>query len=424
MRYARFTNELDTVYNQQMGINIGDSIIAIASDELLEVAGITQKDVVNIPYYGSHKVEEECLLLVYGQFGRQYDMDFINHKNLHPVFLGIGLKDRYLDEAEIKYFKNYEPVLCRDEFTRSLLRTYGIEAYLFGCITLLMDNDAIGTDEDRTRQKYYFVDIREDYSDVIPHHILEEGVICSQDIKNTISEVNNLGRTEYTKRILREYKNNAKMIVTSKLHCMTPCYAMGIPTIALGENFSYRYSFIDAFINSYDRETIKDFNWEVRVQRDILGNVTKDMKKVIQSAIRGDNDIESIKKIDNFYMKRNRWVYFKSIKKILHDIFDERINRNYILWGASSAGYAIAACIEDEIEGSQLVSIVDMYADGSFASLSIERPEACINANTKETVVVATLSGREAAFDYLESIGKKRNVDYYFIHENMSVYES
>lgn len=58
--------------------------------------------------------------------------------------------------------------------------------------------------------------------------------------------------------LLTRYKNEAKLIITSALHCASPCVAMGIPVILCRQNDEQltRFSALDGILPIY---TIDDF---------------------------------------------------------------------------------------------------------------------------------------------------------------------
>jgi len=45
-----------------------------------------------------------------------------------------------------------------------------------------------------------------------------------------------------SEEILSYYKDNAKLMITSRFHCAMPCIAMGIPVIFFGKKFMIMYT--------------------------------------------------------------------------------------------------------------------------------------------------------------------------------------
>ncbi len=417
MKYAKFVNTKPVGYHNivQMS-NMGDSVQAFAVDYLFRYAGVDENDIIGIPYR-SAEVEEPCYLVVQGHFGRQYDMDFMRNDNIRPVFIGFALKDIFLTDEEVSYFKKYEPILCRDELTKNTLTGYGIEAYLAGCLSVCFPKRDRYADE--KRNKYYFVDVKKQFLDLIPENIKRDAVYTSQNLYMDEVSADSMERGDQMAwNLMKEYSDNAKMVITSRLHCMTPCMAMGIPTIAVGNNFSHRYSFVDAFIESYDKEQFARFDWSIPKEKADVEKVKNLLLCAGKSMLAQSPDMDAIRSLDQFYSNRNKWIYCKGIKEELKAIFKGIERPEYILWGASSGGFAVYEAIRDLWPGQEMLAIVDSYAEGIFGGKAIRKPEEALVKNPNAVVIISTMSGLESAEELLQRLDKKRNRDYFVVHEN------
>lgn len=418
MKYAKFVNTKLVDYNilTEM-INIGDSIQSFAIDNLFEYAGIDRKSVIEIPFYGDAIVREPCYLIIQGHFGRQYDMAFVNNPDIYPIFIGFGLKDSFLLPIEVEYFKKYQPILCRDEFTKNVLSHYGIEAYISGCLTETFAKRNM--DANAPRDKYYFVDIKESFQKMIPEQIRENAVFTSQNLY--FEEINNSimkWAEQKTKEKMEEYKTHAKMVITSKLHCMTPCMAMGIPTIAVGNNFSYRYSFIDTFIDAYDEKRFEEYDWSIPQPKVDIEVVKKLLLDVGKSMIEKKPDMDKILQLDRLYSQRSKWDYCQGIKIRLREVFKDKNIPAFILWGASSGGYAVYEAIKELWPENRMMQIVDSFSSGIFEGQEVKKPDI-IKRYPDVPVIISTISGRESAEEFLKGQGRKKDQDYFIIHENL-----
>lgn len=418
MKYARFTNTETVNYNAVTKIiNMGDSIQSFAVENLFNYAGIEQNNIIELPLYSKPATHEPCYLVIQGHFGRQYEMAFMDNPNIHPIFIGFGFKDSFLLPEEVEYFKKYEPILCRDEFTKKVLRKYGIEAYISGCLTETFPKRY--SENNHKRNKYYFVDVKESFIKLIPEEIKKEAVFTSQNVHiDRITEPDmKWGETKVRERI-EEYKENAKMIITPKLHCMTPCMAMGIPTIAVGNNFSYRYTFVDTFIEAYDEERFEKYDWRIPEEKVNIENVKKILLDVGKSLLEQNPDIDKIKQLDAIYTGRNKWNYCQGIKAQLKKIFKDTEKPEYILWGASTGGYTVHEAINELWPDNKLLEVVDSSAKGIFAGKEVQKPKETICKYPKAVVIVSTISGRGSAENILQEMGKENGKNYFFLHES------
>lgn len=417
MKYAKLVNKGKNSFTEIRGrINIGDNIQSMAIDRLFRYAGIPQDDILECSYFDSENISEPCCLIVQGHFSRHYNMGFMKNPNICPIFIGFALMDSYLLGEEADYIRKYEPILCRDEFTKNVLKKYGIKAYISGCLSLTFEKRK---NVSLTEGKYYFVDIKEKFLKNLPEKVRDNSIFTSQNI--AVNYVNEKVMEEgelLAKKQLAEYYQNAKMIITSKLHCMCPSIGMGIPTIAVNDNFSYRYTFVDAFITGYDERTFEWYNWDKKEVVDI-----EDIKYLLldvgKSMLYNNPDMEKIQRLDAFYSKRKKWNYCSKIKTKLREIFDGIDRPKFILWGAAAGGGTVYSCIKELYPQAELLEIIDSYTEGIWENRLIKKPEEVIKEKLTVKVIVSTLSGKESAISLLESKGFQRNVDYYIIHESL-----
>ena len=417
MKYARFVNTgiCDYLTKVRM-VNIGDNIKSMSVNQLFDYAHIRSEDILEISYYDQSSITEPCCLILNNHYRRNGSMNYMHNHNIRPLFIGWGLAQSDLLPEEVNYIKKYEPILCRDEFTKEILTKYQIEAYVIGCLSLTFDKRE---PMDQNAGKYYFVCVREKFLEDIPEFIRDNAVITTQhvNVDHIDEQVMREGEKD-AKKLLAEYKQNAKMIISPLLHCICPCIAMGIPVIAVNDNFSYKYSFLDAFIPSYNEETFTEYNWNESEKVVEMEQIKKLILDAGSSILEGSPDYVSIKKLDKFYADRRKWNYCSSMKVELRRIFKDESCPKFIIWGASVGGNTVYCCIKELYPKSELTAIVDQYTEGIWAGKEIEKPEKVIRENPDVVVIVATLSGEKDAELLMSKMGRKKMKDYFIIHEN------
>lgn len=424
MKYAYLVNDaMDSFNIIRNRINIGDNIQSIAVKLFYEKMGVDEKQIVRVGYFNSDKVASPCWLIVQGHFGKM-QKKFMNNEKIYPIFIGYGLYESVLSMKEVEYYKRYEPILCRDEFTRNVLRSYGIKAYISGCLTIFISKDDLKEKEkalnyEKADKKYYFVDIPEETLKIIPSDIRDNAIICTQNI-SIDEKTMNINWDSFAVKRLREYRNNAKMIITTKLHCMCPAVGMDIPTIALGNNFSYRYSFCDAFITCYNTDEINKIDWMMTKNLTDITIVKNALLKIGKSFLEGKVDIDEIEKVDLFYEKRKRWTYCQEMKETIRNIWGGETEKKYMLWGASAGGNTVYNCIKELYPHAEMLEIIDSYATGLWEGKKIKSPEVAIKEHPNCLIIISTLSGKECALKMMNSLGKKNGKDYIVLHENIS----
>ena len=200
-----------------------------------------------------------------------------------PVFLSFHLNtDAYSileEKISVEYMRNYEPIGCRDKTTVGILHGKGIKAYYTGCLTLTLGLKyrAVGKKRntiyivdpyfDRKRQKIrtmltalrnfgkakhiakkmykidslrltskkgikYLLGAAAFFSQY--HKVVDEKILLNADYRTHILKDTEFAdeqkKIEYAEHLLGLY-SEAKLVLTSRIHCALPCLAIGTPVI-------------------------------------------------------------------------------------------------------------------------------------------------------------------------------------------------
>ena len=153
---------------------------------------------------------------------------------LSNQWYGSPVKFEFLTGIGADYLNAYGPVGCRDNFTLEKLQEAGIEGYFSGCITMTLPN----MPETEDRGKYiYIVDVDKRVTEKIKNQLSEEDIEIR--VKSHLRERNpDLSwedRVKTVEDILTNYQN-ARCVVTRRLHCALPCLAMGVPVLLVRGN--------------------------------------------------------------------------------------------------------------------------------------------------------------------------------------------
>lgn len=412
MKYGILQIGILDVRLEEKKVNIGDSIQATAIRYIYHIMGIPEEEIIEISINDIMTWDGEYVILPIN-INLSYNWCiniFPLPPKIIPVFLGFSYfsAEKFPDNL-VNYFNRYSPIGCRDEATMKLFRSQGIEAYLFGCITAVLPrrNSSIqGT-------KTFFVDAPNSLKPFIPKSILEnsENVIFSSHIYYGDAFLDINYTKEVCENLLKQYCTEAKLIVTSRLHCMSPCIAMGIPTIAVPENCSPRLGWIEKYIPIFSPERYNQIDWNPTPT-----NQEMIKEKLISFAIqRIQQTYEKFSfpyQISEFYEQREKSEYgnfYKLALKKLPNTLSEDFT--YIIWGTGQIGINAYQVISETYPKSRMVLAVDSFCTGSFFGIEIEKPEEILHY-PDAYVFIATYSGEKCAKDKLENYGKILYRDY------------
>lgn len=234
--------------------NLGDNIQSVATEALLpKVITRFNRDTLALADW-----RDDIQLIMNGWFSHNPEMCLPKSPKIHPVFWGFHITDwntswEYFSRKPVtNYLKSYEPIGCRDPYTAERLSMLGIETFVSYCLTLTLPH----RDKSNNADKIIVVDVP---------HILLPATLQEQAYYSTHYIPGNLRETIkriYATNLLNRYKHEAKLVITSRLHCLLPCIAMGIPVVFFNNSTDYRVSWVkDLGVKIYNTNSIDKVDW-------------------------------------------------------------------------------------------------------------------------------------------------------------------
>lgn len=252
--------------------NYGDNIQTIAVKNLLQTAGLVDSPEDEIVPISREDITtydgEEVVLPMQGWFGAVFNcFSWPPASAINPVFIGFhwspwGNLDSITQNGGLAYLKEHEPIGCRDLHTQIFMESNGVKAYFSGCCTLTLPK----RDATPSSGLVYVVDVPGRYHDLIPGE-LQKDAVYSVSHKFYFADIpvkDEEARTREAEavRLLCMYRNSAKLVITSRIHCAMPCLAMGIPVVFVTENPNdARYSLLRHFVPIYDINNPEQIDW-------------------------------------------------------------------------------------------------------------------------------------------------------------------
>lgn len=383
--------------------NIGDNMQILAIDYIYKQMGLKDEiiyiDKNDLPTYdGEYVILPVSMPLV---DYREGGISGWFSPKIIPVFFGLTLvKDTLLAE-EVMYYKRFEPIGCRDERTLNTLRSYGIFAYLNGCITAALPMRRQNAEK---QKKVFLVDIPEKLNDFIPEELKKDAVRMTHlyygDMKDPKQKM---------KEMYRCYKEEASMVITSLLHCAVPCMAAGIPVVLAKEKCSYRLGWLEKLLPIYTTEEFSQIDWYPAPvyyedhKRKILNIVTARLQKTY-------DEYHEICELSDFYETREKKEYiidaFDSIQHYIDTHWlDQEKAYHYAIWGLTQTSNLTVSYISKRYPNAKLCHVYDKYKQVKFEGIQAQEPDY-IEEHPDETVFVTTVSAIKEAVEFFHSIGR------------------
>lgn len=341
--------------NRKSSVNIGDDMQLIAIENLYHEMGIDYKDVIRIGLseLATYNGEYVVLPISFPLYGYRENLNITMFSpKIIPVFLGLSIMSNNLSESEITYLRRFEPIGCRDYYTMELLREKNIMSYMGGCLTATLPRR-----ENKIGSKVYMVDVPKSYYEYIPDELKYNAVVTSQIYDECEKS------EETAKKVLSEYRENARLIITTRLHGALPCIAMGIPVVLMKDEFSFRFTTLSKYIQVYTKDRFKFIDWnpsyiDYEEQKKII---IESAQERIMNAYEKYNKIASVSDFYETSLKPDR-VYVEHFDNVLDEItelFSVEDEINYAIWGITQKADMICTYMENNYKKSKLVAVYD-----------------------------------------------------------------
>lgn len=230
------------LYNQN-NMNIGDDIQAFATARFLP----------HVDYYINrerldefYSENEEPVAVIMNAWYMWAKWHWPPTKYIIPKFVGFHYADHqlakqpgspfkyeFLHGIGGEYLKANGPIGCRDMFTMQQLQALGIDAYFSGCITMTLPKMKERSD----KGKYIcLVDLEPKVRDKMKKLLAKEDIEVRVITHNRERDME-LPWAEREKQVIEllTLYQNARCVVTKRLHCSLPCLAMGVPVFIIKE---------------------------------------------------------------------------------------------------------------------------------------------------------------------------------------------
>ena len=108
---------------------------------------------------------------------------------------------------------------------------------------------------------------------------------------------------------MNKYRDEARLVITTALHCAAPCTAMGIPVVLISETINnIRFSTLDGIIKIYSIDDLKQGNINYSVQAPniedlktlMIKNVDLTIKQVFDASVSDEYLCDIREKIENY----------------------------------------------------------------------------------------------------------------------------
>lgn len=412
MKYGKYRINMEkqtkACYNETTLCNLGNSTQELAMDKIFSDIDITESDCIYIARdedFDNHNNNDFTIIPVHMSIMENNKKRLPLPDNYKPVFLAIYNRDGVFDnEPELlEYLKKFQPIGCRDEHSKNILRKYGIKAYLTGCFTVCFDVRK-STPSDG---KVFIIDVPDEVNEYIPENLKVNAIYLSNVISTKIhpvTEEEDIRQKEIARKRLEMYKNEAKLMITGRLHIAIPCMAMGIPVILIRDNYDHRFGWVDKYLPLYTIEDVHDIDWSPKSVD--CSFARKKITDFLRKSMLGEENAEQeLVELDEYYCNRNKTILNKKICDIVTEVVKKIGHENftYAIWGTGETGRTLHDVISEKFPEAKVVVLVDKFFEGNLYGVPIIKGEQLKEINF-DHMFISTVPGRHEAIDKMNEL--------------------
>lgn len=248
-----------------------------------------------------------------------------------------------------EYLKKYEPIGCRDSYSKNLLQENGIKSYFSGCMTLTLDKLPNIEKEDYI----LLVDVTDKIYEKIKTMTSKriERITNNRD-REEYSKLDWKTRKEYVKEYLTAIQK-ASLVITPRLHSALPSLALQTPVLLIDYSLNndrtsdflklLYYTTEEEFLNGktkYDINNPKENKKEYLKIRESLEKTCFDFIKEVENKELNVEELPNIKDYKEF-TKRSEFqkkLLLDSYNK-LNEMYLEQVKNAQDAWEISNKGW-------------------------------------------------------------------------------------
>ncbi len=156
--------------------------------------------------------------------------------SIKPIFIGFHVTQRFKAavRAHADYLRRFEPIGVRDAATSAFLNSLGIATVTTHCLTLTFPTRP----SSRPNGKVFIVDAENLH---IPA-ALRKGAV---KLTHMMPPMDYRVTVPLARQLMETYRDEAKLVITTRLHAALPCIAMGIPVVFFSDPKDPRVSIVN-----------------------------------------------------------------------------------------------------------------------------------------------------------------------------------
>jgi len=211
------------------------------------------------------------------------------------------------------------------------------------------------------------------------------------------------------KKLLNRYAAEAKLVITTRLHCAWPCVGMGIPVILMKNQASFRFSALGKYLPIYTRDEFSNIDWNPKPVdvEDIKEKLLKNAADRLKGTYYKYNHMMEISQYyeSGIAIKYDYVEHFSNVVEYIRNNWGKNDKFQYAVWGITHKADLVCSYLEENYPNAKFVAAFDAKRKVTFHgidSIPIEEAE-----DIKDIFIFVTTAALDKiATEYFAKIGK------------------
>jgi hypothetical protein len=278
------------------------------------------------------KRKDEAVAVIMGAWWTRHKWHFPPPRNIYPLLtsmhltdyppehIGTPIYDELFTGVGGEYMKAYGPVGTRDMATLDAMNNLGIPSYFSGCVTLTLPKQK----KKKLKKEYVLlVDLDPRVEAKVRRQLVGADVEVKKVSNNratrrTDAEMDSWDFREKETVELLELYQNAKCVVTRRLHVSLPCLAMEVPVLCVHNPKNIRFSPYNNWLHMVSPNDFLKGKYDYDILNpkpnktdylEVREKLTKQMKEFVEQVGKDKRPLDEIVKTTYTDEDVYRWQY-------------------------------------------------------------------------------------------------------------------
>jgi hypothetical protein len=199
-------------------------------------------------------------------------------------------------------------------------------------------------------------------------------------------------------------RDQARLVVTSRVHAAVPSLAMGIPVILVNTSFDPRFEILEKYLPLYTPDRFHEIDWNPAPL-----NLEENKMKIKDAFFSAVRFAAARKHIEGVYgALEHKTSFMRGVTTALSNIpFPDGGKVRYAIWGVCLYRTQVIVETLQKKQNIEFFAAIDTFQSGEYMGRPILQPEQIASLPEDVIVLVPAPSAHAAAFELMNGVSRR-----------------